>query len=67
MFVDELGADSKTGIRKTGWAPSGVISVLHTPYNRGEMRLNILPAYTVNSILIASVYKGLINGEGFKF
>ena len=67
MFVDESGADSKTGVRKTGWAPSGVTPVLQTPYNRGEMRLNILPAYTVNGVLVALVYKGLTNSEGFEF
>ena len=36
-------------------------------YNWGKIRLNILPIYTVNSILIALVYKGLINSKGFKF
>ena len=67
MFVDKLGADSKTGVRKTGWAPSGVAPVSHTLYNWGKTRLNILPAYTVDGVLAASVYKGSINGEGFKF
>ena len=67
MFVDKSGADLKTGVRKTGWAPSGVALVLYTPYNQGEMRLNILPVYTVDGVLVASVYEGSINGEGFKF
>jgi hypothetical protein len=67
VFVDKLGADSKTGVRKTGWAPSSVALVLHIPYNWGKTRLNILPAYTVNGVLVALVYKGLINSEGFKF
>ena len=67
MFVDESGADLKTGVWKTGWAPSGVVPVSHTPYNRGETRLNILPAYTVDGVLAASVYKGSTNGEGFEF
>ena len=31
------------------------------------MRLNILPVYIINGILVALVYKGLINGKGFKF
>ena len=65
--MDESGADSKTGIQKTGQAPSGVILVLHTPYNWGKMRLNILPMYIVNGILVALVYKGLMNDKGFKF
>ena len=67
MFIDKSGADLKTGVRKTGWAPSGVTPVLQTPYNRGETRLNILPAYTVNGVLVASVYEGSTNGEGFEF
>jgi len=65
--VDKLGADLKTGVRKTSWAPFSIALVLHTPYNWGETRLNILPAYIVNGVLVALVYKGLINGEGFKF
>ena len=67
MFVNESGVDSKTGVRKTGWAPSGVALVSYTPYNWGEMRLNILPAYTVDGVLAALVYEGSINGEGFEF
>ena len=67
MFIDKLGADLKTGVRKTSWAPSSIIPVLYIPYNRGKTRLNILPAYTVNGVLVALVYKGLINSEGFKF
>lgn len=67
MFINKLGADSKTGVRKTGWAPSSIAPVSHTPYNRGKTRLNILPAYTVDGVLAASVYKGSTNGEGFKF
>ena len=67
MFVDELGADLKTGVRKTGWAPSGVAPVLQMLYNRGETGLNILPAYTVNGVLVALVYEGSTNGEGFEF
>ena len=67
MFVDKLGVDLKTGVRKTGWAPCGVILVSYTPYNWGKTRLNILPAYTINGVLVALVYEGLINGEAFKF
>jgi len=67
VFVDKLGINLKTGVRKTGWAPCGITLVLYTLYNRGETRLNILPAYIVNSILVALVYKSLIKGESFKF
>ena len=59
--------DLKTGVRKAGWAPFSIVPVLQTPYNQGERRLNILPIYTINGVLVASVYKGSTNGEGFKF
>ena len=65
--MDKLGVDLKTGVQKTSWAPYSITLVLHTPYNQGKIRLNILPTYTVDGVLVASVYEGLINGEGFKF
>ena len=67
MFVDESGADSKTGIRKASWSPVGVAPILYTPYNRGEQRVNILPAYTVEGVLVSSVYSGLTNAEGYDY
>ena len=67
VFVDESGADSKTGIRKASWSPVGVTPILHTPYNRGEQRVNILPAYTVEGVLVSSVYSGSMNGEGYDY
>ena len=67
MFVNKSGVDSKTGIRKTGWAPFGIALVLYMLYNRAEKRLNILPTYIMDGVFIALVYKGLINGKGFKF
>jgi len=65
--MDKLSINLKTGVRKTGWTPFGIILILYTPYNWGKIRLNILAAYIVNGILVALVYKGLINGEGFEF
>ena len=67
MFIDKLGVDLKIGVRKTSWAPSSVILVLYTLYNWSETRLNILPIYIIKSVLVALVYKGLINSKGFKF
>ena len=67
MFIDKLSVDLKIGMRKTGWAFCGIVLVLYTLYNWSEMRLNMLPTYTVNSILVALVYKGLMNSKGFKF
>ena len=59
--------DLKTSIQKTGWAPFSIAPVLHTLYNWAKRRLNILPAYTINGVLVALVYKGLTNSKGFKF
>ena len=56
--MDNSGADSKTGVRKTSWAPSSVALVLYTLYNRSKTRLNILSVYTVDGVLVALVYKG---------
>ena len=55
------------GVRKTGQALYGVVLVSYTLYNWGETRLNILPAYTIDGVLVALVYKGLTNSEGFEF
>ena len=67
MFADESGADSKTGIRKASWSPAGVTPILHTPYNRDEQRVNILPAYTVEGVLVSSIYSGPTNAEGYDY
>jgi hypothetical protein len=45
----------------------GVILVLYTPYNCGKQRVNILPAYTVNGVLVLLVYTGLTNSEGYDY
>ena len=55
------------GVRKTSQAPCGIALVSYTLYNQDKTRLNMLPAYTINGILVALVYKGLINSKGFKF
>jgi len=45
----------------------GVTPVLRTPYNRGKQRVNILPAYTVNGVLVSLVYTGSTNSEGYNY
>ena len=67
MFINKSGIDLKTGIQKTSWASYNIISVSYTLYNWGEIKLNILLIYIINSVLIALVYKSLINNKGFKF
>ena len=65
--MNKSGVDLKMGIQKTGQAFNSIIPVLYTLYNLGETKLNILPIYIVNSVLVALVYEGLINSKGFKF
>jgi len=45
----------------------GVMLVLYTLYNYGKQRVNILPAYTVNGVLVLLVYTSLINLEGYNY
>ena len=54
-------------MRKSAWAPVGTTPILHTPYNPSEQRLNILPAYTVDGVLVSSIYSGSTNAEGYDY
>jgi len=47
--------------------PVGTTPILYTLYNRSKQRVNILPAYTVDGILVLLVYSGLINAEGYNY
>ena len=67
MFVDEYGANLKTGIRKVSWLPVGVTPVLYILYNCSKWRVNILPTYTVRGVLVLLVYNSLINIEGYDY
>ena len=67
VFIDESRADSKTGIQKASQLLVGVILVLYILYNSSKPRVNILPIYTFNSVLISLVYSGLINAEGYNY
>lgn len=64
VFVDESGCDSRTGQRKTGWAPTGLTPELVTRLERSA-RYSVLPAYTVDGVLTADVYTGHTDGEVF--
>ena len=57
VFVDESGTDRRIGFRKTGWSPLGIAPVQRQALARGE-RYQILPAYTSEGVLAASIYKG---------
>lgn len=66
VFVDESGADRRIGFRKTAWSPVGTVPVQRQALSRGE-RYQILPAYTLDGILTASIYKGATNLSTFEF
>jgi Winged helix-turn helix len=55
IFVDESGCDKRVGFRRTAWSRRGVTPVQVTRFHRGQ-RYHILPAYTVDGILLARVY-----------
>ena len=65
IFIDESGANERTGDRKFGWSPFGVHCMEMKPVKRSE-RWSILPALSVNGYLPGTlVYQGSINGELF--
>lgn len=65
VFVDESGCDKKAGQRRMGWAPRGKTPVKINRLNR-DKRYQILPAYTVDGILLARVYTGSTDAPWFE-
>lgn len=65
IFVDESGCDKRVGFRRTAWSPRGVTPVQVTRFHRGQ-RYHILPAYTLDGVLLARVYQGVTNSEIFE-
>lgn len=65
IFIDESGADRRTGRRDKGWAPSGVTPIEVGRFNR-EQRYQILAAYAQDGIELARVYPGSTDAAMFK-
>lgn len=65
VFIDESGCDKKAGERRMGWAPSGKTPVKINALNR-DKRYQILPAYTVDGILLARIYTGSTDAAWFE-
>jgi len=65
VFVDESGADSNVGIRKTAFSKKGVRPAKHHVLEE-ERRVNILPAITVDGVLDCWVYEQATNQELFE-
>lgn len=57
VFVDESGCDTRSGVRRTGWAPRGVPPVQTARLHR-EQRHQILPAYTQDGLLHSWIFQG---------
>lgn len=65
VYVDESGCDKRTGSRRTGWSPLGVILMQTTPFHRGQ-RYQILPAYAQNGIILSRVFQGSTDNAIFE-
>lgn len=65
VFIDESGANERTGSRKYGWSPRGVACHEFESIKRSE-RWSILPAMTVDGYVGEPlIYQGGINAEIF--
>ena len=65
MFIDELGANERTGYRKYGWSPTNLPAIEVSSIRRSE-RWSVLPAYGCNGFLEGTlIYQGSITAEIF--
>jgi transposase len=64
VFLDESAANERTGDRKRGWSPVGLICEQFRPIKRSE-RWSILPALTVEGYIGYSIFQGAFNAELF--
>jgi len=65
VFVDESSCDRRVGLRQTGWSPLGVTPTQVAPFQR-EQRYQILPAYTVDGIMLSRVFQGSTDSAVFE-
>ena len=64
VFLDESAANERTGDRKRGWSPVGLICEQFRPIKRSE-RWSILPALTVEGYIEYSIFQGAFTAELF--
>ena len=65
VFIDESGANERTGYRKFGWSPINLPAIKVSLIQRSK-RWSILPAYTCNGFLEGTlIYQGSITAEIF--
>jgi transposase len=65
VFVDKSGCDKRSGFRRTAWSPLGVTPVHIARFQRGQ-RYQILPAYTLNGVLLSRVFQGSTDSSFFE-
>ena len=64
VFLDESGANERTGDRKYGWSPIGLTCIQSRLIQRFE-RWSILPALTIDGYLDYIIHHGTITAELF--
>jgi transposase len=64
VFLDESGANERTGDRKYGWSPAGLICAQSKPLKRSE-RWSILPALSIDGYLDYIIHQGAITADIF--
>jgi transposase len=64
VFLDESGANERTGDRKYRWSPVGLICAQSRPVKRSE-RWSILPALSIDGYLDYIIHQGAITADLF--
>jgi len=64
VFLDESGANERTGDRRYGWSPIGLTCAQSRPIKRSE-RWSILPALTIDGYLDYIIHQGAITADLF--
>lgn len=65
VFLDESAAHERTGDRKYGWSPSGLVCSVSGPARRSE-RWSILPALGVDGYITYLLHQGSITAAIFE-
>jgi transposase len=65
VFIDESGANERTGDRKNAWSPRGCPIIVRQNFRRIE-KWSILPAYTIDGYISTALFQGSINKDRFE-
>jgi hypothetical protein len=58
VFIDESGANERTGDRRWGWAPKGEEAIKETILKRTK-NWSILPAYSIDGYIDFEIFQGI--------